>query len=296
MNIFFDVDETLIAYDGSLRPGARSVFERLVSDGHRVYVWSGRGIRTSDVHRTGLGDLVSGIYQKPLSDFKAGLARCGIPALPDFVIDDYPGIVEFFGGLCIRPYHGGAQADNELSDIPDLVRGLGSARVRLRETAAPLDDAPRSRPQGTATSWPCRCSHGRCTIYWRLRETGLRCPAPRPGSGAQRCVRAPVPSAASGLVMIVDAPGAARVPGRMLTGLSMRRGTIRVRPVPRSPAVGLVAVEEPGPLLRLVRGELAHNDDLVHRSRGHGDRDTRSGTRQNPAAPPGRGRRRGGTG
>jgi haloacid dehalogenase-like hydrolase len=190
MNIFFDVDETLIAYDGSLRPGARSVFERLVSDGHRVYVWSGRGIRTSDVHRTGLGDLVSGIYQKPLSDFKAGLARCGIPALPDFVIDDYPGIVEFFGGLCIRPYHGGAQADNELSDIPDLVRGLGSARVRLQETAAPLDDAPRSRPQGTATSWPCRCSHGRCTIYWRLRETGLRCPALRPGSGAQRCVRA----------------------------------------------------------------------------------------------------------
>jgi haloacid dehalogenase-like hydrolase len=181
MNIFFDVDETLIAYDGSLRPGARSVFERLVSDGHHVYVWSGRGIRTSDVHRTGLGDLVSGIYQKPLSDFKAGLARCGIPALPDFVIDDYPGIVEFFGGLCIRPYHGGAQADNELSDIPDLVRGLGSARVRLRETAAPRDDAPRSRPPGTATSWPCRCSHGRCTIYWRLGEPGLRCPALRQG-------------------------------------------------------------------------------------------------------------------
>ena len=83
MNIFFDVDETLIAYDGSLRPGSRSVFERLVSDGHHVYVWSGRGIRTSEVHRTGLGDLVSGIYQKPLSDFKAGLARCGIPVLPD---------------------------------------------------------------------------------------------------------------------------------------------------------------------------------------------------------------------
>ena len=158
MNIFFDVDETLIAYNGSLRPGTRSVFERLVSDGHHVYIWSGRGIRTSEVHRTGLGDLVSGIYQKPLSDFEAGLARCGIPVVPDFVIDDYPGIVEFFGGLCIRPYHGGAQADDELSDLPDLLRGLGPARAG-------------SQPHGKARSWACRCSHGRCTIYWGLCET-----------------------------------------------------------------------------------------------------------------------------
>jgi hypothetical protein len=168
MNIFFDVDETLIAYDGSLRPGSRSVFERLVSDGHHVYVWSGRGIRTSEVHRTGLGDLVSGIYQKPLSDFKAGLARCGIPVLPDFVIDDYPGIVESFGGLCIRPYHGGGQADNELSDLPDLVRGLGAASADLRKTATPHEKEPRSQPNGRAKSWPCRCSNGRCTLYWGL--------------------------------------------------------------------------------------------------------------------------------
>jgi hypothetical protein len=161
VNIFFDVDETLIAYDGSLRPGTRSVFERLASDGHHVYVWSGRGIRTSDVDRTGLGDLVSGIYQKPLSDFEAGIARCGIPVVPDFVVDDYPGIVEFFGGLCIRPYHGGAQADDELSHLPDLVRGLVSARVQAPE-------APRSRVNGKARSWPCRCSHGRCTLYWGL--------------------------------------------------------------------------------------------------------------------------------
>jgi hypothetical protein len=156
VNVFFDVDETLIAYDGSLRPGTRSVFERLVSDGHHVYVWSGRGVRTSEVHRAGLGDLVSGIYQKPLSDFAAGLTRCGIPVRPEFVIDDYPGIVEFFGGLCIRPYHGGAQADNELSDLPDLLRGLGSG------------GGDRSRPGGPARSWACRCSHGRCTIYWGL--------------------------------------------------------------------------------------------------------------------------------
>lgn len=162
MNIFFDVDETLIAYDGSLRPGTRSVFERLVSDGQQVYIWSGRGVRRSEVHRNGLADLVSGIYQKPLYDFMAGLARFGIPLLPDFVVDDYPGIVEFFGGLCIRPYHGGAQVDNELSDLPELVRGLESARA----------DLPRSEAEAKARSWPCRCDHGRCTLYWGLCGQG----------------------------------------------------------------------------------------------------------------------------
>jgi hypothetical protein len=160
VNIFFDVDETLLAYDGSLRPGTRSVFERLVSDGHHVYIWSGMGIRTSEVHRAGLGDLVSGIYQKPLIEFNAALARLGIPVVPDFVIDDYPEIVRFFGGLCIRPYHGGAQFDNELSDLPDLVRGL--------EPAAPRAKASAPRSGDEAKSWPCRCALGRCTIFWGL--------------------------------------------------------------------------------------------------------------------------------
>ena len=118
------------------------------------------GIRTSEVHRAGLGDLVSGIYQKPLIEFSAALARLGIPVVPDFVIDDYPEIVRFFGGLCIRPYHGGAQFDNELSDLPDLVRGL--------EPAAPRATASGPRSGDEAKSWPCRCALGRCTIFWGL--------------------------------------------------------------------------------------------------------------------------------
>jgi hypothetical protein len=189
MNIFFDVDETLIAYDGSLRPGTRSVFERLVSDGHHVYIWSGRGVRTGEVHRAGLGDLVSGIYQKPLNEFEAGVARIGIPVFPDFVIDDYPGIVEFFGGLCIRPYHGGAQSDNELSDLPELVRGLESAGGSPREADAPRAEAPGSAPRGKAKSWPCRCSLGLCTIYWGLWETGPQPWRPRAGSRLAAPVR-----------------------------------------------------------------------------------------------------------
>jgi len=168
VNIFFDVDETLLGYDGALRPGTRCVFERLVSDGHRVYIWSGMGIRTSEVHRAGLGDLVSGVYQKPLIEFKAGLTRLGIPVVPDFVIDDYPEIVRFFGGLCIRPYHGGAQSDNELWDLPDLVRGLDPAGPDRRPAVAPPEKASGPWPGREARSWPCRCSRGRCTIFWGL--------------------------------------------------------------------------------------------------------------------------------
>jgi hypothetical protein len=129
VNVFFDVDDTILAFDGSLRPNTHLVFERLIADGHTVYVWSGVGIRTSDVHRAGLDHLVTGIYQKPLSDFAAGLERFGVPVVPDFVIDDYPGIVAHFGGLCIKPYVSSQQPDNELLAIPELVEALVLARA-----------------------------------------------------------------------------------------------------------------------------------------------------------------------
>ena len=37
MNIFFDVDETILGYDGSLRLLVSDVFQRLTEDGQRVY-------------------------------------------------------------------------------------------------------------------------------------------------------------------------------------------------------------------------------------------------------------------
>jgi FMN phosphatase YigB (HAD superfamily) len=36
VNVFFDVDDTLIAYDGSLRPLVRETFERIILDGHLI--------------------------------------------------------------------------------------------------------------------------------------------------------------------------------------------------------------------------------------------------------------------
>ena len=90
LKIFFDVDYTLLAVDGSLRPGARQTFERLIQDGHQIYIWSGVGLRTADVHRHDLQSLVSGIYKKPIYDFVNGLEMLKVPHWPDFVIDDYP--------------------------------------------------------------------------------------------------------------------------------------------------------------------------------------------------------------
>jgi hypothetical protein len=113
MNIFFDVDYTILGYDGSLRPGTRELFERLVDEGHDVYIWSGVGIRRAEIRRLGLEHLVTGIYQKPLSDFDAGLKLYGVPVVPDFVVDDYPGIVKHFGGVFVRDYEHRGQADDQ---------------------------------------------------------------------------------------------------------------------------------------------------------------------------------------
>ena len=121
MNVFFDVDYTILGVDGSLRPGTREVFERLLEDGHRVYVWSGVGDRTSDVRRHGLTDVVSGVFEKPLSNFEEGLVEKGVSVRPDFVVDDYPQIVGVFGGVVVRPYYFPSASDDELERVYRIV-------------------------------------------------------------------------------------------------------------------------------------------------------------------------------
>lgn len=117
MNIFFDMDYTLFGMDGSLRPGALEVFEQLVERGHHIYIWSGMGARPEEVRRSGLEPFVKGVFRKPLTDFRAGLELHGVPVVPDFVIDDYPEIVAFFGGVHIREYISRHQQDAELYAI-----------------------------------------------------------------------------------------------------------------------------------------------------------------------------------
>jgi hypothetical protein len=138
MKVFFDVDYTILGEDGSLRPGTLEVFQQLVDLGHDVYVWSGIGVRRGEVRDAGLEPFVRGVYRKPLSQFTEGLARFGVPVVPDFVIDDYPEIVRHFGGLCIKPYvsRDYDSADEEIYAVLTHI----DAYAATHPAVAPADD------------------------------------------------------------------------------------------------------------------------------------------------------------
>ncbi len=139
VNVFFDVDYTILGADGSLRPGTSELFEQLVAQGHHIYVWSGVGERSAVVRDAGLERFVRGVFRKPLSDFDAELDRCGIPVVPDFVVDDHPGIVWHFGGHCIKPYVSRGSPDAELTKVSDLLAGQAT---RPDQTGDRVDRSP----------------------------------------------------------------------------------------------------------------------------------------------------------
>jgi hypothetical protein len=147
VNIFFDVDYTIIGMDGSLRPGTAEVFEQLVARGHDVYVWSGMGVRWDEVRANGLEPFVKGVYRKPLADYRAALASLGVPVVPDFVIDDYPEIVSVFGGVCIKDYVYRHQQDEEMYAV--------LARIDAHQAPAPEPRSP------AADAEPGRSATGR---------------------------------------------------------------------------------------------------------------------------------------
>jgi hypothetical protein len=126
MNVFIDVDYTILSVDNALRPGTLETFERLVDDGHAVHVWSGEGLRWRVVREHGLEPFVSGVHHKPLFDFHARLERLGVPTVPDFVVDDYPEIVACFGGLQVRPFTWRAQVDDDMHVVYEIVTELAA--------------------------------------------------------------------------------------------------------------------------------------------------------------------------
>jgi hypothetical protein len=134
VNIFFDVDETILGYDGSLRPLVAEVFGRLVDQGHRIFVWS--GVRTGDVvqklvvDRYGLQSFVTDCYKKPLFDYCDQWLKTGINVSVDFCVDDYPDIVDAFGGMLVIPYRY-ARPDQELERVYAAIQAAHS----LRQTA-----------------------------------------------------------------------------------------------------------------------------------------------------------------
>ena len=141
MNLFFDVDYTILGPNDNLRPHTRTVFEQLVEDGHRIYIWSGVGIRWWDVREHGLGDLVTECYVKPLSDLANRLAEKGIPLVPDFVVDDYPEPPAAFGGVHVTPYYFPRETDTEMQRVFQIVRDVVATGTSTDEKYR----APRQR-------------------------------------------------------------------------------------------------------------------------------------------------------
>ena len=82
VNIFIDVDLTLVDEMGRLLPGAAEALRALHDRGCHLFLWSSCGVEYSrDIaERNGLLELIEGIVPKP-----------------DIVIDDMP-------GTCLNPF------------------------------------------------------------------------------------------------------------------------------------------------------------------------------------------------
>lgn len=121
MNIFFDVDQTLvhISHEANvLRPRAREVMQQLKAAGHRVYVWSASGLAHVErvVHLHRLGEWVDGMFDKDPR----------VAPKPDFIIDDDWYLVQKYGGYCVTQYREPDPEDRELE----------AALLRLAELGA----------------------------------------------------------------------------------------------------------------------------------------------------------------
>ncbi|MDA1095750.1 MAG: hypothetical protein O3B84_00620 [Chloroflexi bacterium] len=128
MNVFFDVDYTLISYEGILRPHVREVFQALVDDGHRIYIWSGVGLRHRVLQAHNLTHFVSGVFVKPLEDHWASLPRLGVDVEPQFVIDDHSQVVDAFGGMHIKPYSYPSTHDTEMLRAYAMIKQAAEAQ------------------------------------------------------------------------------------------------------------------------------------------------------------------------
>ena len=132
MHIFFDVDQTLICPDGTLRPGVKELFFRLKADGHALYVWSGNGIRWEVLHRYGLEGFVADCFFKPMYNFSEAIARAGLPVVPDLCVDDTPEVVTAFGGIIVTPYGLPDPSDREMERVyQELTRYSASLKPGL---------------------------------------------------------------------------------------------------------------------------------------------------------------------
>ncbi len=135
MNIFFDVDYTLITWDYRLRPHTHDVLRRLQSEGHTVYLWSGMGKRWEVVERFALHDVIAGCFDKPLYNHVARLPELGVSVWPDYVIDDHAEPVEVFGGYHIPSPRTPLHEDDEMLRVYDHIQSHLARRTGEQEAA-----------------------------------------------------------------------------------------------------------------------------------------------------------------
>ncbi|MBI2935709.1 MAG: HAD family hydrolase [Chloroflexi bacterium] len=125
MHIFFDVDYTILAGNGALRPLVKETFAQLKADGFSLYIWSGVGIRWREVREHCLEPYILGCYEKPLQDYERMvqlmLERRELPVAPDLIIDDYPEIVSRLGGVVVRPYYLVNENDREMERVYKII-------------------------------------------------------------------------------------------------------------------------------------------------------------------------------
>jgi hypothetical protein len=120
MNVFFDVDHTIVSDRGTLRPHAREVFGRLKDDGHLVYLWSGVGRRTEVVRAHALEPYVVECFVKPTFDYERRWRREATGVWPDFCIDDHAAVIEVFGGEIVTPFYNEPD-DTEILRVYDVI-------------------------------------------------------------------------------------------------------------------------------------------------------------------------------
>jgi hypothetical protein len=152
LNVFFDVDYTILSVDNGLRPGTREVFAALVGDGHRIYVWSGEGIRWNEIREHKLEPYVTDVFEKPTWNYHMRLKELGVSVVPDFVVDDYPEIVDVFGGFHVKEFFRKRFPDDEMYSVYETIREFvrsGTSAHRSFRPARPAGcvlDGSAARP------------------------------------------------------------------------------------------------------------------------------------------------------
>ncbi len=112
MNIFFDVDHTLLHNTkdySALRPGAHNSMRMLNEAGNQIHVWSAGGKEYCQriVEQHGLSNWVIDCHDKSPR----------VKPSPDIIIDDDQYLVEKYGGFSVSQYKKIDEHDRELVEI-----------------------------------------------------------------------------------------------------------------------------------------------------------------------------------